>query len=112
MQYMSFLRNNLKQHLYNMDIPEIGVDAHTPDFCLAVVSVCSIEYFNIAPLRYILHLHPMLFSKCCPAFPGIMLLEKQLLAGGDSRSARPAKRARGASAPVSEATATWVELAR
>ena len=44
---------------------------------------------------------------------GIMLLEKQLLNSGDADlGPRPAKRARGASAPLPEGTTAWVELAR
>ena len=44
---------------------------------------------------------------------GIMLLEKQLLTNRDSGlGPRPAKRARGASAPLPEGTMTWVELGR
>ena len=42
-----------------------------------------------------------------------MLLEKQILAGSDSALApRPAKRARGAAAPLPEGTIAWVEMAR
>lgn len=44
---------------------------------------------------------------------GIMLLEKQLLNNRDAGlGPRPAKRARGASAPLPEGTTAWVELAR
>ena len=41
---------------------------------------------------------------------GIMLLEKQLLCNVEST--RPAKRARGAAAPLPESIIAWVELAR
>ena len=42
-----------------------------------------------------------------------MLLEKQLLNSSDAGlGPRPAKRARGASAPLPEGTTAWVELAR
>ena len=42
-----------------------------------------------------------------------MLLEKQLLNNRDAGlGPRPAKRARGASAPLPEGTTAWVELAR
>ena len=41
-----------------------------------------------------------------------MLLEKQLVSNIDQVSVKSAKRPRGASAKVSEATEIWVELAR
>ena len=41
---------------------------------------------------------------------GVMLLERQLLCS--TEGARPAKRAKGAAAPLPESTIAWVELAR
>ena len=60
------------------------------------------------------YVHPQHTSVItCPCIIGIMLLEKQLLNNRDAGlGPRPAKRARGASAPLPEGTTAWVELAR